>query len=78
MCPSAADGSFRGTKRQTRLGGYDVPKGTVVWVPLYSLHNSRHNWQDADKYLPVSPPTCEAACQGQLHIPSFSKCLIIW
>ncbi|KAK9812980.1 hypothetical protein WJX72_006775 [[Myrmecia] bisecta] len=52
MLPSASDGSFRESKRRVKMGGFEVPKGVVVWIPFYSMHNSSRNWPDAGQYMP--------------------------
>ena len=33
-------------------GGYDVPKGTTVFVNHFSLHNDANFWKDVDKFDP--------------------------
>lgn len=36
--------SSRMTDKVTRVGPYQIPPGVLVSVPLYALHNARHNW----------------------------------
>ena len=40
MRPVAATGSTRYTRRAMRVGGYFLPKGTMVDVPFYAVHAS--------------------------------------
>ena len=37
-----------------------IPRGTMVWVPHHAMHNSIHNWDRPDEFLP-------GACMGCLH-----------
>ncbi|CAF1466073.1 unnamed protein product [Adineta steineri] len=34
------------------LGGYQLPKGTVINVPVYSLHHDPNVWPDPEKFIP--------------------------
>ena len=55
-------------QRPTRIGRYLVPTGTPVAMPLFVIHNSKHNWEaplvsccmyNIRSFLPVilfSPP----------------------
>ncbi|CAL1284553.1 unnamed protein product [Larinioides sclopetarius] len=36
----------------TRIGGYDVPKGTHVVSNIYSLHDDPKYWKDTDSFRP--------------------------
>ncbi len=29
-----------------------VPKGTALWVPHHGMHNTKHNWEEPEKFLP--------------------------
>lgn len=40
------------TKKPSRVGKYVVPSGVVVGVPLYALHNTKHNWQEPESFKP--------------------------
>ena len=33
-------------------GGYDIPKGTLVFINHYALHNDANFWKDVDKFDP--------------------------
>ena len=35
-----------------QIGGYDVPKGTLVHISSYSMHHDERWWQDADAFKP--------------------------
>lgn len=39
----------RVTTKPTRLGPYDLPPDTPIWVNVYGFHNSSRNFRDADK-----------------------------
>ncbi|KAK3099851.1 hypothetical protein FSP39_010743 [Pinctada imbricata] len=36
----------------TSVGGYDIPKGTMVVINHWALHNDRHYWKDVDTFNP--------------------------
>ena len=40
------------TLSDTRLAGYDIPQGTVVFVNLWSLHRSGRYWHEPGKFDP--------------------------
>jgi cytochrome P450 len=48
----ATTSTIREADRDVELGGYHVPKGTVVWAPLTCLHCSAHNWEDPLTFKP--------------------------
>jgi cytochrome P450 len=52
MYPVAAAGTSRTAPASMRLGGYHIPAGTQLWVPLHVLLNSPHNWDRPDAFLP--------------------------
>ena len=33
-------------------GGYDIPKGTTVFINHFALHNDANFWKDVDKFDP--------------------------
>ncbi|XP_055995738.1 steroid 17-alpha-hydroxylase/17,20 lyase-like [Ostrea edulis] len=37
----------------TNVGGYDVPKGTVVLINHYALHQDTNYWKDPEKFNPL-------------------------
>ena len=53
LYPVTGDGTNRITTRDTRIGQYLLPKGTMVWVPFSAAFNSPHNFSKADDYVPV-------------------------
>ena len=40
------------TLEDTRLAGYEIPKGTTVFVNLWSLHRSARYWDEPDVFNP--------------------------
>jgi hypothetical protein len=44
----------RETTAPTQIGPYKVPEGIVVWPMIYALQNSTHNWEEPEKFKPVS------------------------
>ena len=51
--PVAAIGVTRRTRREMCLGGYHIPKGTLVVVPFDAVHHHPDNWADPDAFIPV-------------------------
>ncbi|CAL8468296.1 g7836 [Coccomyxa elongata] len=48
-----AGGTVRMPKKDVLLGGkYLIPKNTTVFLPLHAIHNSIHNFEEPDKFLP--------------------------
>jgi Cytochrome P450 len=33
-----------------------VPKGTALWVPHHAMHNTKHNWDQPEKFMPGGFP----------------------
>lgn len=54
MLPVLADGTNRTTIKDTWLGSYLIPRGTMVWVPLKGTFCSPHNWDQPDAFIPVT------------------------
>jgi cytochrome P450 len=52
MYPVVSVGNGRMTSKATRVGQYIVPNGVIVGVPLYALHNTKHNWEDPKSFKP--------------------------
>ncbi|BDA40684.1 Cytochrome P450 3A12 [Coccomyxa sp. Obi] len=42
----------REAERDMDLAGYKVPKGTMLGVAVYSMHNNPAYWQEPERYLP--------------------------
>ena len=53
MRPVAATGTTRRARRNMRLSGYHVPKGTLLLVPFDAVHHHPDNWADPDAFIPV-------------------------
>ncbi|PIK55290.1 putative cytochrome P450 2U1 [Apostichopus japonicus] len=42
----------RVTARDTRICGYDLPKGTEVWLNEYAIHNDVNLWEEPNLFRP--------------------------
>jgi cytochrome P450 len=42
----------RVAERPSKVGPYAVPAGTIVATPLFSIHNTKHNWDAPEEYRP--------------------------
>jgi hypothetical protein len=54
VCAFALQCMRRETTAPTQIGPYKVPEGIVVWPMIYALQNSTHNWEEPEKFKPVS------------------------
>jgi hypothetical protein len=61
--PVASAGVTRYTQRGMRLGGYFVPKGTLLLMPFDAVHHLPGNWADPDAFIPVSA-RCTSPADG--------------
>ncbi|XP_032231559.2 cytochrome P450 3A2-like [Nematostella vectensis] len=43
---------FRGATKATKLGGYDIPKGSVILLNTYGVHHSTSVWPHPEKFDP--------------------------
>ena len=50
--PVAASGTHRVANKDTCIGGYQVPKGTMITIQPGAIHNSIHNWDDPMAFKP--------------------------
>ena len=50
--PAAATGTFRVTEKPMELGGYWLPTGTNIAVPIYGLHMLPAHFPQPEKFLP--------------------------
>ncbi|MEC3918400.1 cytochrome P450 [Nocardia sp. CDC160] len=55
----------------TELAGFHIPAGTVVGVPVYTLHRDQRWWRDPDRYDPTrfTDTTTHPPRPGQTFIP---------
>ena len=75
MLPVLGDGTNRTTQRDMVIGNYNIPKGTMVWIPFNAVFNSSHNWREPDRYWPVSRQLPSAS----LQVPSqAAPCISLW
>ena len=35
-----------------KLGNYHIPKGTIIYVPVYSIHHDPNVWPNPEKFIP--------------------------
>jgi len=52
MYPVVSVANGRITGRPTPVGQYTIPAGVLTAVPLYALHNSKHNWSSPGQFMP--------------------------
>ncbi|XP_013409335.1 cytochrome P450 1A1 isoform X2 [Lingula anatina] len=52
MRPPAPAGLPHQTLRDTKLGGYDIPKGTLVSVNIWAIHHDPNNWESPEVFKP--------------------------
>ena len=56
--------------RDTKIGGYDVPKGSVVNMIQYVMHRDRRYWEDPEKFIPERfTPEAKAARPRFAYFP---------
>ena len=51
--PAASTGVTRVAKRDLRLGGHLIPRGSTLLVPFDAVHHYAGNWADPDAFIPV-------------------------
>jgi cytochrome P450 len=52
------------------LGGYDLPRGTIVLVSVYALHHRPEVWPDPERFDPSRfEPAVEAARHRSAYLP---------
>ncbi len=49
----ALSGTNRTSAKDIMLGGYLIPRGTMIWCNLNALFNSPALWDNPDQYIPV-------------------------
>jgi fatty acid synthase len=51
----ALSGTNRTSDRDIELGGYVIPRGTMIWCNLNAMFSSPVLWDNPDQYIPVPP-----------------------
>lgn len=49
---AASTSTLREADRDIEIDGYDIPKGTIVWMPIHGFHTSQRNWEDPHAFKP--------------------------
>ena len=49
---SVSVGAIHGTQNDTTIHGYNIPKGTIVFGNLYSVHMDRQYWDEPEMFKP--------------------------
>ncbi|KAG1665875.1 hypothetical protein FOA52_005364 [Chlamydomonas sp. UWO 241] len=49
---AASTSAIRETDKDVDIGGYHVPRGTGVWMPILSLHTAEHLWDEPLAFKP--------------------------
>lgn len=49
---AAAIGAPHVAEEDVTLGGFDVPKGTIVQFIIHTIHNDPRYWETPEKFLP--------------------------
>lgn len=52
LAPAASLGIPHCTLCDTQVGGYDIPKGTVVLSNFYAIHRDPHHWKNPESFDP--------------------------
>ncbi|KAK6186253.1 hypothetical protein SNE40_008324 [Patella caerulea] len=52
LCPVAPLGLPHSTRCDTTIGEYEIPKGTMVLINYWALHNDPENWKDPEIFSP--------------------------
>ena len=70
--------SFRKVDKDMIIGGYRIPKGTPVQLPVYPMHLSPHNyvqpfkfwperWMQQSEFVAIDPGAFQAVIPMHLH-----------
>jgi cytochrome P450 len=60
LTPVAGQGVRRTVKRDTTLGGYKVPAGTIIWASFRPLFRSAELWDRPEEFVPVRISSTQA------------------
>ena len=52
LFPAIPGGQIRTCPLDVVVDGHRVPRGTTLWLPIWSLHRSPANWKDAAVFSP--------------------------
>ena len=55
----ALTGTNRMADQDIMLGGYLIPKNTMIWCNLNAMFSSPDVWHEPDRYIPVIP-SCQS------------------
>ena len=58
--------------RNTQIGPYSIPPNTPIGLPLFSIHNSIHNWEDPEQFKPSRFQDIPIDCFSALAFLPFS------
>ncbi|EFN57493.1 hypothetical protein CHLNCDRAFT_34731 [Chlorella variabilis] len=66
VLPVSADGTAIQAPRDIQLGPHTIPANTIIWVHIFSCHNSARYWDQPDRFLPerFMQPGAEYAASG--------------
>ena len=63
-------GTNRTNNRDIELGGYKIPKNTMIWCNINAIFRDPNLWEDPDRYWPVSEPV--KCTHGIKSLPGFA------
>ena len=72
----ALTGTNRMADQDITLGGYLIPRNTMIWCNLNAMFSSPDVWHDPEQYIPVRAPYSLSHCAAQSliwNIPGYQK-----
>lgn len=73
MYPPVGIGQMREAMAGVSLAGkLQIPKGAIVWISHYAMHNCHHNWEEPGKFKPGG--MLKAKVVGNEMTGHLSKC----
>ncbi|KAL1534196.1 cytochrome P450 81C13-like [Salvia divinorum] len=57
------------SSEQCRVGGYDIPRGTILLVNAWAVHRGPSQWDDPEKFYPERFEGLEAEREGSRFLP---------